>query len=139
MSFSSLWHRFKSHFVSSQYGRLLKIAITCLIGLGLLWLILPPLPVMVNRVLLATPWGQRMVGQDAAATVRAVNQLIELPLEEIPTLATVSDVSKLADQPLFARAQAGDKVLLYPQAQKAYLYRPSTNKLIEVASLEVAP
>jgi hypothetical protein len=98
---------------------------------------LPSLPELANMVLLSTSWGQRLVGQDAAKTVEAVSQLIELPMDEVPTLATVSDSSKLANQPLFAKAQPGDKVLLYPKAKKAYLYRPVTNKLVDVASMQV--
>jgi hypothetical protein len=98
---------------------------------------MPSFPELMYRLLLSVPWGQRMVGQDAAQTITAVSALIELPSDEVPTLATVSDSSKLANQPLFAKAQPGDKVLLYPKAKKAYLYRPATNKLVDVASMVV--
>jgi hypothetical protein len=62
-----------------------------------------------------------------------VGKLIELPAGETPTVATVSDKTKLAGQQFFARAENGDKVLVYAQGKKAFLYRPSQNKLIEVA------
>lgn len=61
-----------------------------------------------------------------------VGALMDLPNEE-PTIATVSDVSKLKDQQFFAKAQNGDKVIIFPNAQKAILYRPSSNKIIEIA------
>lgn len=69
---------------------------------------------------------------EAASLSTQVGKLIELPNEN-PTLATVSDVTKLKNQPFFAHAQNGDKVLIYPKAKKAILYRPSENKIIEVA------
>ena len=65
-----------------------------------------------------------------------VAKLIELPNED-PTVATVVDASKLKTQSFFANAQNGDKVLLFPQAKKAILYRPSINKVIEVAPINI--
>lgn len=67
--------------------------------------------------------------------IKKVGELVELPAGEAPTLATVSDVSKLASQTFFQRAQNGDKVLIYTNAKKAYLYRPSTNKIIEIGPI----
>lgn len=69
--------------------------------------------------------------------VAAVGKLMELPVGETPTVATVSDKDKLKDQAFFAHAQTGDKVLIYSNARKAILYRPSTNKIIEVAPLNI--
>ena len=65
----------------------------------------------------------------------AVSKLIILPTGETPTLATVKDVSKLNNQPIFAHAQNGDKVLVYAKAQEIYVYRPTNNKLVAVGPL----
>lgn len=88
-------------------------------------------------------------GQNANLTaqlVKEVGKLIELPIGEIPTIATVSDATKLSDQPFFANAQNGDKVLIYAQAKKAILYRPSIKwkifysiKIIEISPINLAP
>lgn len=67
----------------------------------------------------------------------SVAQLIEIPANEQPTVATVVDASKLKNQAFFRSAENGDKVLLFPQAKKAVLYRPSTNKIIEVAPINI--
>lgn len=69
--------------------------------------------------------------------VNEVGRLIELPTAT-PTVATVTDTEKLASQPFFKQAKNGDKVLIYVEARKAYLYRPSTHKLIEAGPLNVA-
>lgn len=75
--------------------------------------------------------------QKIEAVVAKVEKLIDLPTDELPTLATVTDTQQLAEQPFFANAQVGDQVLLYTKAQKAYLYSPSKNVIVEVASLNI--
>lgn len=69
--------------------------------------------------------------------VKEIGAYIELPEEETPTMATVSDVSKLANQPFFKNAQNGDIVLIYNNAKKAILYRPSTKKVIDITTINV--
>lgn len=70
--------------------------------------------------------------QQIDSLVAEVGALIDLPQGENPTVATVSDPGKLKGQAFFSKAIVGDKVLIYPQAKKAILYRPSTRKIIEV-------
>jgi type II secretory pathway pseudopilin PulG len=74
---------------------------------------------------------------EAKQVVGEVGKLMVLPTTEQPTIATVSDVTKLADQPFFANAQNGDKVLIYTQAKKAILFRESIDKIIEVAPVNL--
>lgn len=69
---------------------------------------------------------------NSGSLVETVGKLINLPEGEKPTVATVTDLNKLKSQSFFANAAVGDKVLVYFQAKKAYLYRPSTNKLIDI-------
>jgi len=76
---------------------------------------------------------------DAAEIVEKVGQLIKLPSDETPTIATVSDLEKLKDQPFFAKAKVGDKVLMYPKSKKAYLYDAENNKILEVAPIDLEP
>ncbi|MBL8121464.1 hypothetical protein JNM87_01810 [Candidatus Saccharibacteria bacterium] len=69
--------------------------------------------------------------------VKKVSKHMILPTDEKPTLATVSDVTKVNDQPFFTHAKNGDQVLVYTQTRKAILYRPSVDRVVEVAPLSV--
>lgn len=72
-----------------------------------------------------------------ADVVVKVGALMQLPQNELPTIATVTDISKLQSQPFFANAKNGDQVLLYKQAKEAILYDPQINKIIQVSSLTI--
>ncbi len=71
---------------------------------------------------------------DTQQVVEAVGNLMLLP-NETPTIAVVSDLSKLKDQAFFAHAIQGDIVLMYVHAGRAILYSPTLNKIIEVAPI----
>jgi len=72
---------------------------------------------------------------EAQTLVARVGRLMELPQCEQPTIATVSDVTKLQGQSFFRKAQNGFKVLIYTKARKAILYDPKGDKIVEVTSL----
>jgi hypothetical protein len=76
--------------------------------------------------------------QEVQAIINKVGILIELPKNETPRVATVTDITKLKSQPFFVRAVNGDKVLIYSIAKKAIIYRPTTNKIIDVGNLNIS-
>ncbi len=69
--------------------------------------------------------------------VAQVGKLIALPTDEKPTVATVTDATKVKDQSFFINAKNDDKVLIYQKAQKAILFRPSENRIIEVGAVNI--
>lgn len=80
---------------------------------------------------------EALARKEAEELVAVVGKLILLPKDELPTIATVSDPTRLSDQAFFAKAKVGDKVLLYPNARKAYLYDPEANRVLEVAPINL--
>lgn len=74
---------------------------------------------------------------DDTRLVERIGKLVDLPKGEVPTIATVSEVEKLRSQPFFAKAENGDKILIFQISKKAVLYRPSTDKVIEIGPIAV--
>jgi len=81
--------------------------------------------------------GTAAVQAEADRLVASVGKLITLPTDEKPTIATVTDIEKVKDQPFFKNAKNGDKVLIYTKAQKAIIYRESENRIIEVGAVNI--
>ncbi len=82
-------------------------------------------------------WSYLSAGSEAElrAVVSDVSDLMLLPSDETPTLATVSDMHALEGQEFFKKAQEGDKVLMYLRSRRAIIYRPSIDKIIEVGPI----
>ena len=77
--------------------------------------------------------------QQSQQLVDDIGELVLLPTDEKPTVATVTDVTKLAKQPFFAKAKNGDKVLVYNKARRAILYRPSIDKVVDMVIFNANP
>lgn len=66
-----------------------------------------------------------------------VSQLIVLPSDEAPVIATVSNPDELKDQEFFSNAKIGDKVLIYTNTKKAILYDPEAHIILNVAPVNI--
>ncbi|RJR28674.1 hypothetical protein C4564_04580 [Candidatus Microgenomates bacterium] len=71
-------------------------------------------------------------------TLSVLRQMISLPDDEDPVVATVTDSEALREQPFFVNAQNEDVVFMYKKAKKVILYRPKDNKIIDVGTLNVS-
>lgn len=80
---------------------------------------------------------QTATAEEVKKVVAEVGKLIELPQDEDPTVATITDITKLQNQPFFSKAKNGDKVLIYSSAKKAILYDPILKKVIDVAPVNI--
>lgn len=77
--------------------------------------------------------------EEVQSLIDKVSRLYLIPKDEEPTVATVSDPQILKDQSFFTLAEKGDKVLIFTRASKAVLYRPSIDKIVEIAPIKNNP
>lgn len=75
--------------------------------------------------------------EETTELIKTIGKTLELPEGEVPTLATVTDREKLAEQPFFQKAENGDKVIIYTNSGRAILYRPSTKKIVDMTTVNV--
>lgn len=77
------------------------------------------------------------VTSEEAEVLAGLGRLMILP-DEVPSIATIVDVDTLiADQSFYVGAQNGDQLILYPQSQRAIIYSPSRNIIVNAGSLVV--
>lgn len=82
------------------------------------------------------PVDPKMALEKEIETITAqIGKTMELPADEKPTLATVTDKGKLKSQDFFENAKNGDKLLIFAKAKKAILFRPTTGKIIDFTNL----
>jgi len=88
-----------------------------------------------KRVLTEVSFGATDTAEEIARFTAVISEFVQLPSGEEPTIATVIDAEQLRGQPFFAQAQNGDKVLIYIEARRAILFRPSTHMIIEMTPI----
>lgn len=70
------------------------------------------------------------IQKETATLVSQVSKLMLVP-DETPTVATIMDVDKLAaDQAFYTGAINGDKLLVFTKSQRAIIYSPSRNLIV---------
>ncbi len=86
--------------------------------------------------MMSTPAGQEAAAkEEVQETLMALKKLVDVPAEE-PVVATIKNVEELQKESAFYKgASNGDKLILFSQAQRAYIYSPSRQKLVNAGSL----
>ena len=64
-----------------------------------------------------------------------IGKTIALP-SETPSLLTISDKTKLSDESLTKIVNDGDRLLVYAKARKVIVYRPSSQKVVDILSIQ---
>lgn len=104
---------------------------------GIMFLLFSYIKAQKELILLKDPTAQEEIAKiEADKLVKTVGKLIDLPTDQEPVVGTVNDAGSLAkQQKFFVNSQNGDKVLIYQD--KAIIYRPSDNKLINVGPVYI--
>jgi len=77
--------------------------------------------------------------KEVKSVVAKVGHHVILPSDETPALATVTDTSKLKNNKFLSQGKSGDKILIYAKWQRAVLYRPSLDKVVDIGPVDVTP
>ncbi len=97
--------------------------------------------VFLGMIVMLVNWGWKFNSkrgkEEVELVAEKVARLMVLPEGQV-TLATVTDAEKLASDNFFKSAKNGDKVLIYRDSGKAILYRPETDKIVDVAMVATA-
>lgn len=104
------------------------------------WLIIAGIVVVI--VLLGI-WAWQSFSPKDAATVKRevvakVSKLYNLPTDEEPRHAVISDAEQTSKEPFFKDAKNGDQLIVYPKNGLAVLYRESENKIINTGQVGFA-
>lgn len=91
-----------------------------------------------NQQLKNNPQTAQDANKARVADLKAkVGKRIAVPKDETPVLATVTDKTKLKDQPFFKDAENGDVILIFPQAKKAVVYREKTDFIVNSGPIAI--
>lgn len=83
-----------------------------------------------------SPIAAQITAQEEAQKLATdIGKLMLLPKDEVPTVATITDIDKLKDQLFFRNATNGNKVLIYPNFKLAIVYDPKANLIVNVGPI----
>ena len=65
--------------------------------------------------------------------LKKVERLVLLPEDEVPAVFDINEPETLIEQQAFFRGvEAGDKLLVFPETNKAIIYSPKKNQIINI-------
>ncbi|MDD2656725.1 MAG: hypothetical protein PHQ18_04135 [Patescibacteria group bacterium] len=123
--------------VKKDNKKIILVSLFLVLFVGLIYFLFSYIKTQRELKVLKDPTAQEAaVKVENDKLIQKVNKLIDLPTDEEPVVGTVNDAATLAQQQkFFSNAKNGDKVLIYQD--KAIIYRPDDNKLINVGPVYV--
>ncbi len=66
-----------------------------------------------------------------------MRQIIIMPTNEDPVVATITDINQLKDKDFYKDAKNGDRVVVFANAKKAYIYSPERKLIVNVGAFQI--
>ncbi len=98
------------------------------------WVVLTLITVLIIVLVVTFNKGNAIQKNDIKV-VSAVSEIMLLPGDVQPIILTIADEQKMKDKTFFNNAKNGDKILVYQTIKRAILFRPSLEKIIDVAPI----
>lgn len=139
-------NEFKKLNVNSAYASIIKnkilltilifVVVLALAGAGFLYYQYQKTAKELKKIKSQTQTAQDAPKPDEVKKLVAeVAKVARLPENETPSIATITDASKLKDQTFFKDAKNGDILLVFNNSGKAILYDPKEKKVVDVTTL----
>jgi uncharacterized membrane protein len=115
-------------------GKVIYLIIIVILALGLLWSLTSYLNARKQISILSDPQKKAEVEKvETDALLASIGQHIILAKDEEPMVATIKDIENLsAKEPFYKDAKDGDKIIIYPESQRAIIYNPENDILVNV-------
>ncbi len=83
-------------------------------------------------------WSIDGVSSDDMKLLKKIDQILDIPRDTVPVIATIKDVQTLREeQKFYEGAKNGDKLLIYPESGKAIIYSEEREKIVNVGPVYV--
>ena len=118
--------RYRHQIIKPKFKKLLSVLM--LVGLGFVFVV----SISQERVIEIRPENSNELANELT---KKVAELITLPNEK-PRIMTVADRDKLKNNLFFRGVNDGDQLLLFRDANKAILYNPRGNRLVNSGTID---
>jgi hypothetical protein len=81
----------------------------------------------------------QIIKQEKEKQVKELAKHITVPPGELPEINTVINVAQYASDPFLSKAQEGDQLFVFKLANRAILYRPSEQLVVDVTTIHAQP
>lgn len=79
----------------------------------------------------------KAIQAESEEMVKQIEKATTLPTNETPVPFEIKDINKFKDNPVFSRAQNGDKGLIYQETKWVVIYRPATKQIIAASPINL--
>lgn len=91
-----------------------------------------------NELILVKNETKKVSQETSKDILDEIAKLIELPKKETPSISAMTNIGDLKDFNAFKNVENGDVIISYYENNKTIIYRPATNKIVEIYNQNLA-